>query len=121
MATNLNELAKEINKALAEYANGVGEEIEKVAEKVAKNGVKTLRLRSPKSPGGGDYAKGWRAKKVDGVWVVHNATRYQLTHLLEKGHALVNGGRSRKFPHIGPTEDEMINEFVEGVEEAIRK
>ena len=119
MATSIEELAKEINKALAEYANGVGEEMEKVAETVAKNGVKTLKLRSPKLTG--DYAKGWRAKKVGGAWVVHNATNYQLTHLLEKGHAKVGGGRVGARVHIKPVEEEMINEYLEGVEGAIRK
>lgn len=119
MAISIEDLAKEINKTLAEYSHGVGEEMEKVAEKVAKNGVKTLRLRSPKLTG--DYAKGWRAKKVDGAWVVHNATDYQLTHLLEKGHAKVGGGRVGAQVHIAPVEEQMINEFVEGVEEAIRK
>lgn len=119
MAIDLSQLASEINRTLAEYAHGVGEEMEKVAEKVAREGVKTLKLRSPKLTG--DYAKGWRAKKVNGAWVVHNATNYQLTHLLEKGHAKVGGGRVAGQPHIAPVEDEMINQFVEGVEEAIRK
>lgn len=118
MTIKINDLVKEINKTLAEYADGVGEEIEKVAKKVAQNGVKTLRLRSPKLTG--DYAKGWRAKKVDGKWVVYNATNYQITHLLEKGHAKVEGGRVAPRVHIAPVEKEMINEFVDGVEEAIR-
>lgn len=115
---NINDLAKEINKSLAEYAHGVGEEVEKVAETVAKEGVKILKLRSPKDTG--DYAKGWRATKVNGKWTVHNKI-YQLTHLLEKGHAKVGGGRVAGQPHIAPVEEEMINKFVDGVEEAIRK
>ena len=119
MAININQLADEINKQLRQYADGVGEEVEKVAQKVAKDGVKTLKLRSPKLTG--SYAKGWRAKKVDGVWVVHNATDYQLTHLLEKGHAKVGGGRVAARVHIKPVEEQMIDEYVKGVEEAIRK
>lgn len=82
MAINISDLVKEINQTLAEYSHGVGEEMEKVAETVAMKGVKTLKLRSPELTG--DYKKGWRAKKVDGKWVIHNATNYQLTHLLEK-------------------------------------
>lgn len=120
MTININQLAAEINRTLANYAHGVGEDIEKVAEKVAKEGAQQLKTRSPKSPGGGDYAKGWRAKKVGTKWVVYNATNYQLTHLLEKGHAKVNGGRVDPRVHIAPVEDDMIDEFVQGVEEAIR-
>lgn len=119
MAININQLADEINKQLREYADGVGEEMEKVAQKVAKDGVKTLKLRSPQLYGA--YAKGWRAKKVNGVWVVHNATNYQLTHLLEKGHAKVGGGRVSARVHIKPVEEQMIDDYVQGVEEAIRK
>lgn len=117
MAIKINDLAKEINKTLSEYANGVGEEMEKVAEKVAKKGVKTLRLRSPEDTG--DYAKGWRVTKVNKTLVVNNKL-YQLTHLLENGHAKVGGGRVAPRVHIAPVEKEMINEFVEGVEEAIK-
>ena len=119
MAININQLADEINKQLRQYADGVGEEVEKVAQKVAKDGVKTLKLRSPKLTG--SYAKGWRAKKVNGVWVVHNATDYQLTHLLEKGHAKVGGGRVAARVHIKPVEEKMIDDYVQGVEEAIRR
>ncbi|OXS66080.1 hypothetical protein B1B04_24345 [Lysinibacillus sp. KCTC 33748] len=119
MATNINDIATEINRTLANYAHGVGEDIEKVAEKVAKEGAQQLKTRSPKSPGGGDYAKGWRAKKVGKQWVVHNV-KYQLTHLLEKGHAKVNGGRVDPRVHIAPVEDEMIDQFIKGTEEAIR-
>lgn len=119
MAININDLAAEINRTLRNYAHGVGEDIEKVAEKVAKEGAQQLKLRSPRRPSGGDYAKGWRAKKVGKSWIVHNV-KYQLTHLLEKGHAKVNGGRVDPRVHIAPVEDEMINEFVQGVEEAIR-
>ncbi|MDM5245759.1 HK97 gp10 family phage protein [Lysinibacillus sp. G4S2] len=118
MATNINDLAAEINRALANYAHGVGEDIEKVAEKVAKEGAQQLKARSPVGATH-RYAKGWRAKKVGNQWVVHNI-HYQLTHLLEKGHAKVGGGRIPAVVHIAPVEQEMINEFVQGVEEAIR-
>ncbi|WP_421927642.1 HK97 gp10 family phage protein [Lysinibacillus capsici] len=118
MATNINNLAAEINRTLRNYAHGVGEDIEKVAEKVAKEGARQLKIRSPIGVRH-QYAKGWRAKKVGNQWVVHNI-EYQLTHLLEKGHAKVGGGRVPAQVHIRPVEEEMIDEFVQGVEEAIR-
>ena len=118
MTININQLANEINKSLAQYANGVGEEVGVIAQKVAKDGAKRLKMVSPKLTG--DYRKGWRAKKVDNTWVVHNATDYQLTHLLEKGHAKVGGGRVSPVVHIEPVEQQMISDFTNGVEGAIR-
>ena len=117
MTVNINQLASEINKSLAEYANGVGEEVEATAQKVAKDGAKRLKATGPKDTG--DYRKGWRAKKVGNTWTTYNK-HYQLTHLLEKGHAKVNGGRVDAIVHIEPVEQEMITEFTIGVEEAIR-
>ena len=119
MTININQLASEINKSLAEYANGVGEKVEEIAQKIAKDGAKQLKVKSPELTG--DYRKGWRAKKVDTAWVVHNSTNYQLTHLLEKGHAKANGGRVSARVHIEPVEQQMINDYVKGVEEAIRR
>lgn len=122
MSTSINDLAKVLVETLAEYANGVGEEVEALAEEHAKEAVQHLKATSPKRDGkkGGKYAKGWRAKKVGNAWVVHNATSYQLTHLLEKGHAKVNGGRVDAIVHIEPVDDEIVTKFVNGVEEAIR-
>lgn len=118
MAIDIGSLAAEINRTLANYAHGVGEKMEKVAEQVAKEGAQQLKARSPVGVRH-RYAKGWRAKKVGKQWVVHN-TEYQLTHLLEKGHAKVGGGRVPAKVHITPVEEEMIDEFTKGVEEAIR-
>jgi len=118
MATKIDQLANEINKQLRQYANGVGEEMEKVAQKVAKEGVKTLKLRSPKETG--KYAAGWKATKVDGKWTVHNKI-YQLTHLLEKGHAKVGGGRVAARVHIKLVEEQMIDDYVQGVVGAIKR
>lgn len=122
MATSINDLVKVFNETFTQYANGIGEEAEKLAEKYAKEAVQQLKATSPKRDGknGGKYAKGWRAKKVNNAWVVHNATRYRLTHLLEKGHAKVNGGRTKAIKHIEPVEEEVCTNFVNSVEEVIR-
>lgn len=57
----------------------------------------------------GDYAKSWVETKNPQKYknkfsrIVHSrAPEYRLTHLLEFGHAKVNGGRVEGRPHIAP-------------------
>ena len=52
--------------------------------------------------------------------VVHSKNRYQLTHLLENGHAKRGGGRVREIPHIGPAEEIGIRELEERIERALK-
>jgi len=112
------DIAKEIASALSEYTDEVTEGLEEAKKEVAKATVKKLKVTSPKFTG--DYARGWRVKKVGSNYVVHNKTDYQLTHLLEHGHVLREGGRAEAIPHIRPAEEEAINEYVERAERVIR-
>ena len=118
MAIKVTGLANEIAKALQAYSDEVVEGLEGAKETAAKNAVKKLKKRSPKKTG--EYARGWRARKVGSAWVVHNATNYQLTHLLEHGHAKRGGGRVPGIPHIGPVEKEAIEEYVRETERVIK-
>jgi hypothetical protein len=117
--TAINELANEVTRALKEYAAGVSEQIEKDKKEVADDLVQTLKhAPSPKLTG--DYRKGWRAKKVGKKIIVHNATNYQLTHLLEHGHAKRNGGRTAPHPHIAPAEEHAVIDFLDRIEQAVK-
>lgn len=124
-AVDVDGITKAIAKELSLYSDVVKEQIEEIEERVAKMAVKKLRVaggfenhRSSKG-----YRKGWRAKKQNRGWVVYNATNYQLTHLLEKGHALRNGGRTvgsaKAFPHIKPVEQNIIKEFEKEIREVL--
>jgi len=116
----IGDLSKEISKALSEYTAEVTEGLEEAKEKVAKDTVKHLRsLDHPKLTG--DYAKGWARKKVGTAEVIHNRTDYQLTHLLEKGHAKRDGDRVPAIPHIGPAEEKAIEEYVSKAEKVIKR
>lgn len=72
----------------------------------------------------GTYRRSWYivSKKGANLYTKVIANRvYQLTHLLEFGHATRNGGRTKAIPHIRPTEKEYQAKFVEGLEENIRR
>lgn len=117
-AKGLDFLTSEITKALKEYTSDVTEGLEQAKIDTAKETAKELRGTSPVKTG--SYAKGWSAKKVGTAQVVHNRTDYQLTHLLENGHANRDGGRTPGMPHIAPAEVKAIKEFEKRVEKVIK-
>ena len=120
-----NDISKAIMKELTSYSTAVAQAVNTCAEKNAKTLQKELRSTSPELTG--DYKKGWRVKQVlktniQCKFVVHNATDYQLTHLLEYGHA-INGGtkRVKPKPHIALAEEKAVDKFVKDVEKAIQE
>ena len=52
--------------------------------------------------------------------VVHSKNRYQLAHLLEKGHAKRGGGRVAGRPHIAPAEQAGIEQLQSLIEKALK-
>ena len=122
---NIDQLAAEIAKGLAEYSQDVVEKVNISSERVGKSAVKRLKETSPKRYG--KYAKSWTmtTEKAIGqpdLRIIHaKAPHYRLTHLLEHGHAKRGGGRVEGKPHIRPAEEMVIQEFVAEVEEAIKR
>ncbi len=119
----------DINDILAGYGDSIQSLIQEEAEKIAKEGVKVLKATSPKNKKNtanrGKYAKGWRVKKESRIgevhYVIHNATDYQLTHLLEKPHLKRNGGYTKPIIHIKPVEEQCVSEYIKNIENGIRK
>lgn len=115
-----------------EYGDEVVNVFEKVMDDVAKEGAQELK-NSNGSPAfqdqTGKYRRGWKTTKrnVRGVQlgklaqdvIIHNATEYRKTHLLEFGHAKKGGGRTRAFVHIEPVnervQEKFFNEFIREV------
>lgn len=74
---------------------------------------------------GRHYADGWTISKSSSqgyyskkIW---NKTDYQLTHLLEFGHADRSGGHVNAKPHIRETEETYRQKFIEDLERDIKK
>ena len=122
---NVDELAAEIARELAQFSQEVVEKVNVSSDKVGKAAVKQLKQTSPKRYG--KYAKSWTMKTEKAIGqpdlrIIHaKAPHYRLTHLLEHGHAKVGGGRVEGKPHIRPAEEEVIREFTAAVEEAIKR
>ena len=105
-------VAEQLEAILDEVEANVEKKSQDEYHKGALEAEALLHMKSPKQKkvGGGRYAKGWAVKaitrgRVRG-YIVYNATDYQLTHLLEKGHAIWNSTRrSPAIPHIAPVEE----------------
>lgn len=112
-----SDLADEIAKALSEYSDDIAEQVDEIAEEVITETVAELRVTSPKRKG--EYAKSWAKKRLkNGTWVAYvRAPHYRLTHLLERGHVLKNGGRTKAQVHIAPAEEHAIDKFEQRIGE----
>lgn len=115
---NINQLSGAISKELQTYTKEVSKGLEKAKIESANEGVKTLKVSSPKRTG--DYSQGWARKKIGNSQVIHNETNYQITHLLENGYAKKNGGRVSPQVHIAPVEAAVIKDYEDRVEKVIR-
>jgi len=115
---DIDNLANEISRQLALYANAVEEDVDKAAQKGVKEGKNKLHQISPEGATG-DYAKGWDTKKKGNNYILWNATDYQLTHLLENGHVNRDGSRTTPQPHIKPVEKQMIKDFEKEIRKAV--
>ena len=117
--TEINEIQKEIQKALKAYTYEVADDIDIAKNEVATKLKKDLIQDSPEKTG--DYKKGWRIKKFKKTNIVYNKTDYQITHLLEHGHVKVNGGRTDAQIHIRPNEQIAVKDFLKRVEKAVKR
>lgn len=131
----MKSVTQQINEILETYGREVNNKVREIAVDVAKDTAKDLKRTSPKqkgrgsSRGGKHYANGWVAEYENipggGVrTIVRNKTSYQLTHLLENGHAIVNqygatGKRVAAIKHIGPAEERGINEYLRRLEDEL--
>ncbi len=119
----IDQLAAAVMEGLAEYADLAADDL-KIAVKKAGNEVKKdIQANAPKDTGA--YAKSWAVKNVRETshsieLVVHSRNRYQLSHLLEFGHAKRGGGRVPGKAHIAPAEEKAGRTLEQEIEKALR-
>lgn len=117
------QLSDVIMEGLEEYKDLSTDAMKEAVEKTAKNVKKEIQSKAPVRTG--KYKKSWKVTKTDEnaenlVMTVH-AGRYQLTHLLEHGHAKRGGGRVAAIPHIAPAEADGVKELEDEITDALEK
>lgn len=126
-----SELSKALNDFLMNYVEDIQEDVVECVDKVTKEARDELkdvsRAKFGSSGRPNPYWSGWSVKlqkrgKLKYHKVVWNKTNYQLTHLLEFGHHTRNGdGWVEARPHIRDVEQKYNVEFVDMLEEKIRR
>ena len=115
--------AEVIHDYMEEHCWEIEDESAQAAGEAGARAAELLKQRSHrrKGRGGGAYARDWVADAAateTGVEVVvHNRRHYQLTHLLEKGHAIANqygsyDGFVAGDGVIAQVADEVAGEFL---------
>lgn len=119
----VEDLASAIEEELSAYSQEVTDGLKKEVKQVAKECKEEIQQNSPVLTG--SYKKGWTSQvayenQEDIRVVVRNKTDYQLTHLLENGHAKVTGGRVEGHPHIAPAEQNAEKKLLKKVKVVVR-
>ena len=119
---SIDNLSTLIANELQQYSDEVAQEVKQICKDVSNEMTENIKNDSPKDKG--KYAKGWANKIAyedkDNIRITtYNKTDNQLTHLIENGHAKINGGRVEGKVHIANNEEKAKKELVERIEKAV--
>jgi hypothetical protein len=120
---SIDEMGDIIMKELEEYAKLATDDMKDAVKDTAKSVKKDIEGSAPVLTG--RYKKSWSIKSISENansidMVVHSRNRYQLTHLLEYGHAKRGGGRVEGKPHIAPAEQRGNETLVKTIEQKLK-
>jgi len=129
--TNVDSLADLINEYMSNYAQDVADGVKSAVDKVADETNSEIKNKITFKQPTGKYLKAFRLKtsfedryNKRVTWYVTGG-HHRLTHLLEHGHALRQGGRARAFEHIKYGEElakkRMEELALEAIENANRR
>ena len=120
---SIDDMDDVIMNELEKYANLATDDMKDAVKDTAKSVKKDIESSAPVL--NGRYKKSWRIKKIrenaNSLDVlVHSSNRYQLTHLLEFGHAKRGGGRVAGKPHIEPAAEKGEQDLIKAIEEKLK-
>lgn len=125
-SVSIGDLDKAIGKELTLYGNDVIGGIKNQALKSIKQLVADTKATAPVGNRKKHYRDSIKYKKmsendrsVNYLWYVEGSD-YRLSHLLENGHALRNGGRVEGTHFIKNASDPILKKYLETVEEVIK-
>ena len=126
------DVSKAIGAMIVTYGDDVNEVVDDAMKTVAEEAEESLRKISTFSQKGnptGEYSKDWDlliepVKRYSRRFVVYNVDHYQLTHLLESGHAKYlwgkeTGGKVQGYEHIKPINDKAQDRIIEEIIERV--
>ena len=120
------QLSEAINKDLTLYGQHVIDGIKKEAKNSMGQLVKQTKATAPVGHRKKHYRDSIKSKKVSEndrsisyLWYVAGSD-YRLSHLLENGHALRNGGRVEGTHFIKNASDPILQQYIQAVEEVIK-
>ena len=132
---SIDDLTDAIGERLRVYQGETAHKVLNVTQKTMKRFVKITKQRAPRQlfnanrkskrqPG--TFAKAIRSTVEDngitgskGIWYV-GGKEYPLTHLLVNGHQLRQGGRTKGDPFLENALEEIADEYIKGIEEAVK-
>lgn len=114
-----------ISEYMSNYVQDITDGIKKDIDIVSNETNEVIKDHITFNQPSGKYVKAFRIKTTyedrlnkRNTWHVANG-QYRLTHLLENGHALHQGGRTKAYPHIKYGEEFAIKRIEELAMEAI--
>jgi len=125
MSIKVDDLPDLISEYMSNYSQNITDGIKNSIDIVAEETNEEIKKHIAFKQHSGKYVKAFRTKtsfedryNKRKTWYVANG-QYRLTHLLENGHALRNGGRSKAYPHIKYGEELAQKRMEELAKEAI--
>jgi hypothetical protein len=119
---SIDNLTAEITQAIQQYTEDVSKAIEAEVNNTARTVLDEVKASSPVKTG--EYKKGWaRKKSTTGgqiKYTIYNKEKPGIVHLLEFGHAKVNGGRVSAIPHLRPAYDRHVPEMEKRIKKIIK-
>lgn len=119
-------LGAAIEQELTIYAEGVSDRVADAGRRSMQKLVKLTKASAPKGKRRSHYASRITFTEQDMkrgqkrfIWHV-KAPDYRLTHLLVKGHATKDGGRTKANPFLQNALDQVLPEYEKEVEEAVK-